>query len=153
MTGKVTNSSERVFWCNTNRGAGPGENGLERRMHARGFVAAWTDVEHPDGTFNYPEHMRRARRGDMVFMYANGLGIIGVGRVSASRIELLFANESSRLRDFTTEGKNEEEWRIPVEWLVWDDTNCCEVEFLRPTFQEITEHAGRVLKVRQHFGL
>ena len=37
-------NAERIFWCNTNRGAGDccGGNSLEQRMRARHFAAAWT---------------------------------------------------------------------------------------------------------------
>ena len=144
-------SHDRVFWCNTNRGAGAGEDSLEQEMHARRFAAAWTAIQHPDGTFNYPDHMRRVRCGDMIFMYANGLGVIAVGRAAESRLEVLFADHPDRLRDFGREGENEEEWRIPVEWLVWDENRPCAVEALRSSFQEITEHAARIEEVRQHF--
>lgn len=153
MANEAHDSNVRVFWCNTNRAAGAGGDSLERQMHSRHFAAAWTSVDHPHGTFNYPEHMRRVRRGDMIFMYAKGIGIIGVGRAAESRLELLFPDHSDRLRDFTTEGENEEEWRIPVEWLVWEEANPCSVERLRSSFQEITNHAERIRKVRQHFRL
>jgi hypothetical protein len=153
MANAADKSGLRVFWCNTNRGAGAGGNSLEQRMHVHGFAAAWTAADHPDGTFNYPDHMRKVRCGDLIFMYANGLGIIGVGRAAESRLELLFPDHPGRLRAFATEGENEEEWRIPVEWQVWDDANPCEVEPLRSSFQEITDHAERIAEVRQHFQL
>lgn len=153
MADKAHSKGPRVFWCNTNRGAGAGGNSLEQQMHAQHFAAAWTADDHPDGTFNYPDHMRRVRHGDMIFMYANGLGVIGVGRATESRLELLFPDHPDRLRAFATEGENEEEWRIPVEWLVWNEANPCAVELLRSSFQEITDHADRIHAVRQHFGL
>ena len=68
-------------------------------------------------------------------------------------MELLFPDHPDRLRDFATEGENEEERRIPVEWLRWDEANPCVVEPLRGLFLEITDHAERVRAVRQHFGL
>lgn len=153
MVDEGHDSNPRVFWCNTNRGAGAGENSLEEQMHGRHFAAAWTAGDHPDGTFNYPDHMRRVRRGDIIFMYDNGLGVIAVGRAAESRLELLFADHPDRLRDFVTEGENEEEWRIPVEWLEWNEANPCVVESLRSSFQEITEHADQIHAVRQHFRL
>jgi hypothetical protein len=54
------------------------------------------------------------------------------------------------LRAFTTEGENEEEWRIPMEWMVWDERNPCPVGPLRQTFIEITYHEERVRLVRTH---
>jgi len=134
MADDAHDSSSRVFWCNINRGAGAGGNSLERRMHARRFAAAWTAVDHPVGTFNYPDHMRRVRGGDLIFMYANGLGVIGVGRAAESRLEVLFPDHPDRPRAFATEGENEEAWRIPVEWLAWDEANPCVVEPLRLSF-------------------
>jgi hypothetical protein len=135
--------AERVFWCNTNREGGPGGNVLEQRMHARRFAAAWT-------SFNYPTHMQRVECGDVIVMYANGLGVIGIGRATERGLEILNRNHRDRMRDYATEGNNQEEWRIPVEWLVWDDSNPCRVDFLRPTFQEITHLAPRVRAVTRH---
>jgi hypothetical protein len=45
----------------------------------------------------------------MIFLYANSLGVIGVGRATESRLELLFPDHPGRLRDFATGGENEEE--------------------------------------------
>jgi hypothetical protein len=84
-------------------------------------------------------------------MYANGLGIVGVGRVKESRLEILGPDHPDRLRDFATEGEFEEEWRIPVEWLAWDEAKPCRVKHLRPTFVEITHHEDRVRMLRDHF--
>jgi len=139
--------------ANSRGEGGAGGNSLEQRMHGRRFAAAWTADDHPLGTFNYPDHMRRVRRGDLIFMYANGLGVIGIGRATESRLELLFPDHPDRLRAFATEGENAEEWRIPVEWLVWAEDNPCEVEPLRSSFQEITDHVDRIRAVSQHFGL
>ncbi len=151
MADQSPSTKMRIFWCNTNRGHGAGGTSLEGKMHARCFAAAWSGVAHPDGMFNYPDHMRQVRRGDLVVMYANGVGVIGVGRVAESRLELLFPDHPDRLRDFSTEGQNREEWRIPVEWLAWDEANPCDVKSLRSSFQEITDLAERVQEVRQHF--
>jgi hypothetical protein len=141
---EVLEFAERIFWCNTNREAGPGGNGLEQRMHARSFAAAWL-------TFNYEDHMRRVRRGDVIVMYARLLGVIGMGRATESRLEILGPDHPDRLRAYATEGENEEEWRIPVEWLVWHESNPAPVDWLRPAFQEITDHVERIRSVRQHY--
>jgi hypothetical protein len=140
---EALDKAKSVFWCNSNRGAEPGGNELERRMRLRGFAAAWLP-------FVYPEHMRRARRGDAIFMYANGLGIIGIGYATESRVEILGPDHPDRLRAFG-DGEHEEEWRIPVEWRVWDEGNPCEVETLRQTFVDITNHQSRINAVRNHF--
>jgi len=153
MTNGVHDPNPRVFWCNTNRGGGAGGNSLELRMHQRCFAAAWSFVDHPDGTFNYTAHMRRIRRGHLIVMYAMRLGVIGVGRVTENRLELLFEAHPDRLRDYATEGENVEEWRVPVEWLAWDAGRPSAVEALNGTFLEITHHVDRVNAVLQHFGL
>jgi hypothetical protein len=131
----------RIFWCNTNRAYAPE---VEQRMHARCFAAAWLP-------FRYEEHMREVRQGDVIFMYAKLLGVVAIGRAMESRLEILGCDHSDRLRDFASEGENEEEWRIPVEWLVWNESHPCPVEALHPTFVEITHHTDRVETVRAHF--
>lgn len=137
-------TAERVFWCNSNRGAAePGGNELEERMHTHGFAAAWVP-------FVYPEHMRRVRGGGLVFLYAKELGVIGVGVARESRVEILGPDHPGRLRAFE-HGEHEEEWRVPVEWLAWDTAAPCPVVALRTSFQEITDHEERVRLVRKHF--
>jgi hypothetical protein len=153
MSDEAYDSDSRVFWCNTNRGGGAGGNSLELRMHERCFAAAWSFEDHPEQTFNYSAHMRRVRRGDIIVMYAMRLGVIGVGRATESRLELLFEAHPDRLRHYATEGGNVEEWRIPVEWLAWDENNPCIVDPLNGTFLEITRHEDRAKSVLQHFGL
>jgi hypothetical protein len=151
MAEEAHNPDQRAFWCNTNRGAGVE---LEQRMRSQCFAAAWIADDHPDGTFNYPDHMRRVRQSDLIFMYAKSVGVIGVGRAAESRLEILFPDHPGRLRDFATEGGNREEWRIPVEWVAWDEANPCEVEHaLLSSFQEITGLAERLGALRKHFRL
>ena len=137
--------AQRYFWCNTNRGRGLGGDSLEQRMRSRCFAAAWFD-------FKYEAHIREVRSGDLIFMYANGVGIIAVGYVLESRLEILGHDNPDRMRDFESEGENEEEWRIPVRWLVWDESNPCPMlPPLRPTFTEITDHTERIEELRNHF--
>ncbi len=150
MTGEADVIGSRVFWCNTNRSEGAGGNTLEQRMHARCFAAAWTDLDHRDRTFNYSDHMRRVRRGDLIFMYANGLGVISVGRATESRLELLFLDHPDRLRSYATEGRNDEEWRLPVAWLEWDEANPCAIKPLRGSFLEISD-TELVRALQHHF--
>jgi hypothetical protein len=147
-------NAERVFWCNTNRDGGAGGSSLEQRMHDRHFAAAWTwgAGTAQAGTFNYPDHMQRVRCGDVIVMYANELGVIAIGQATGSGLAVLHQTHPGRIRDYATEGENAEEWRIPVEWLVWDEGNSCPVDPLRPSFQEITNHTARIALIRQHFG-
>jgi hypothetical protein len=96
--------------------------------------------------------MRRVKAGHVIVMYANGLGVIAIGRATGGVLPVLHQKDSGRMRDYATEGENAEEWRIPVEWLVWDEANPCPVDSLRPSFQEITNHAARIGVIRQHLG-
>ncbi len=148
-------NAEHVFWCNTNRGGGAGGNSLEWRMRTRHFAAAWTWGEGTSqaGPFHYPEHMQRVKRGDVIVMYANGVGVIGIGQATADEPEILYQNDPSRMRDYATEGENAEEWRIQVQWLVWDEDNPCPVAPLRPSFQEITGLTDLMDLIRHHLGL
>jgi transcriptional regulator with XRE-family HTH domain len=141
-------NAERIFWCNTNREGFRGYRD-EQQMHQMQFAAAWTA---PKGTFRYPAHMQRVQCGDVIVMYANGVGIIGIGRATESGVEVLKREDPNRMRDFTTEGENAQEWRIPVEWLVWDNDNPCVIDSPLPvSFQDITNHAERIGKIRRHF--
>jgi hypothetical protein len=102
--------------------------------------------------FSYAKHMRRAQAGDVIVMYANEFGVIAIGRATGG-LERLDRKHPDRMRDFATEGENAEEWRIPVEWLVWDADNRRPVNPpLRPSFQEITTLEDRVRLIRHHFG-
>jgi hypothetical protein len=136
--------AERFFWCNTDRGAEPGGNELEKRMRKRGFAATWV-------AFDYQAHMRRARCGDLILMYANEEGVVAVGRVKESRMEILGPDHRGRLREFK-HGEHDEEWRIPVKWLVWDERDPCRIQKpLRKSFLEMKRTDKRLRKIRKHF--
>jgi hypothetical protein len=126
-------------------------------MHEKGFAAAWTcppNKTHRDGTFDHTDHMFKVRPRDLIAMYANEVvGVIGVGR-ARDKVKVLSKDDPERLRDFATEGQNKQEWRIPVEWLRWNETNPCKVQLIG-TFVELTgpNHYDRVAELRRHFGL
>lgn len=104
-------SSLCYFLCNTDRAHSKklpsGEFELEELMRERRYATAWEE-------FRYPRHMKEVMRGDIIFMYANGAGIIAVGR-ARDRCESLRSGSPGRVFD----GTDTTEWRIPVEWLVW----------------------------------
>jgi hypothetical protein len=107
------------------------------------FAATWIP-------FAYESHMRRVQRGDLIFMYANGQGVIQVGRAEESRLEILGPHNGDRLRSFE-HGGHEEEWRIPVEWLVRDETPPCPIqEPLRGAFLQMKSNK-RLRKIKRHF--
>ncbi len=137
--------SERVFLCNSNRGApAPSYDYLEREMRGRGFAAAWIN-------FNYPQHMQRVAKDHLIFMFAKRIGVVGVGVVTDHPLEILGRDHPDRIRAFRF-GQHEQEWRIRVNWLAWDESNpCYSTSSLRPSFQEITSHTERVRVLKAHF--
>ncbi len=105
----------RIFWCNTNRDDEvrdpDGGYKLERLMHQRHFAAAWTP---PD----YCKVMGAVKKRDLILMYANGTGVIGVGR-AAGRVKVLSFGDPDRIR----KDWSGDECRISVDWLAWQIEN------------------------------
>jgi hypothetical protein len=135
--------AERVFWCNTNRdGTQAQPLALENQMHSRGFAAAWIP-------FAYPEHMNRVRAGDMIVMYATRQGVIAIGRAMHG-VTVLGARDPDRIRAFKY-GRHDEEWRIPVEWCVWNENASLTMRPLRTSFLEITGHDKLLKRIREHW--
>ena len=70
-------NAKRFFVCNTDRRhtefTPTGGYFLEEEMHNRGYAAAWEN-------FKFPGHMEQVEPGDAIFMFAKGVGIIGIGR-------------------------------------------------------------------------
>jgi hypothetical protein len=65
--------------------------------------------------FNFPSHIDRVKKHDVVFMYANGVGFVGVGQ-AAGPVQILDPGQSGRLRkDWPCE-----EWRVKMtDWFSW----------------------------------
>jgi hypothetical protein len=104
----LTKSAKRFFVCNTNRRYSPNKED-EKAMHERGYATAWIP-------FMSREKMRQVEKGDVIFMYANGNGIIGVGRVTGP-CEILKPNDVDRVQKVGDTA----EWRVPAVWLAWTD--------------------------------
>lgn len=130
--------SRRFFLCNTNRKFSAEAEAL---MKNKGYVAAWED-------FSYTSHMQRVGRGDVIFMYKNGVGVIAIGmakdtctHVKPGRNNLVFS------------GATTTEWQIPVAWLTWVDSDRAATwtPVIYKTFQEISgnEYAKQRLLVLQ----
>jgi hypothetical protein len=84
-------------------------------------------------------------------MYANRIGIIALG-LARGDVEVLGPGAAARIWPFEADDVNREEWRVPVEWLAWDEARPCQVgKALRPSFVDITQHAERVAVIRKHF--
>lgn len=127
------------FVCNTDRL----HTGLVagKLMHQRGYAAAWEK-------FKFPNRMRQVEPGNAILMYANGEGIIGIGRAKSS-CEVLQPRSHKRLRSGHTR-----EWRVPVDWLVWDDANPFrDWTSPPPTFFKLKQkkHRRLLARVRRHF--
>jgi hypothetical protein len=109
-------NAPRFFVCNTDRRYSPRTASgyvLEEEMHRRCYAAAWE-------TFKFPTHLQMVERGDAVLMFAKGVGIIGVGRATGG-CQRLVPGAPDRIRE-----KDKDEWRVPVDWLVWqDDEHAC----------------------------
>lgn len=139
-------NARQFFVCNTDRRDGErtatGAFDREQRMYAQGYVAAWE-------SFAYPDHMERVRRGDAIFAFAKGVGILGIGRAQAA----------SKTVDPGARGRlypgGSVEWRVPVSWLDWrDEFDACPWD--RPhnsTFLDISgeRYAEFRQGVEQHF--
>lgn len=108
----LSEKASRTFVCNTNR---RWSSDAEELMFRMGYAAVWED-------FRYPSHMKRVEPNDAIFMFAKGVGIIGVGRAKAE-CEILKVGANNRIAD----GFDAAEWRIPVDWLAWveDDADAC----------------------------
>jgi hypothetical protein len=111
-------------------------------MHIEGCAAAWE-------SFRSPKYMERVKRGDAIFMFAKGVGIVGIGCAKAKR-QILEPNDPDRIG--MSNSKDEREWRIPVDWLDWrDDNDACPFKSPNMTFWNLTEDAALRGAVRRRF--
>lgn len=108
-TNKAVKNGVQFFFCNTNRGLEEGVfNYLEKKMEKQKYAAAWE-------RFNFPSHMNKVKKHDVIFMYAKGVGFIGVGQASGP-VKKLEPQQSGRLRKTWPD----REWRIKMEeWFAW----------------------------------
>jgi len=114
-------TAPRFFVCNTNRRyseqTATGGYAIEQEMYSRRLATAWE-------TFKFQRHMQLVEPGDGVFMFAKGVGIIGIG-VATARCEILPSTGPNRLWIYEA-GDNTPEWRVPTNWLAWkDDADAC----------------------------
>jgi hypothetical protein len=132
--------AKHFFLCNTNRRH---DRDAEPQMRERGYAAAWEK-------FSSTRRMNEVESGDAVLFYANGYGIIGVGRAK-SPLEILKPGAPDRL----SKSGNEPEWRIPLDWLVWADKDEDAFHSLKRTltFEKVNGEKYRDLRnrVRRHF--
>jgi hypothetical protein len=118
-------------------------------MYTRKFAAMW-----PAGDtqrVNYITHMRRVRGNDLIFMYANEIGIIGTGEALCG-MSILSRFDHDRLRDYNNEGNNRKEYRIPVKWLIWHDNDPFGPIQLPPAaFRDITDKPALLISIWQRY--
>lgn len=122
VAGKLTDSLQdlfetapRFFVCNTNRRysklTATGGYAIEQAMNSLKMAAAWE-------TFKFPNHMQLVEPGDGLFVFAKGVGIIGIG-IATGAYEILSSTAPNRLWNY--EDGNTPEWRVPAKWLTWED--------------------------------
>ncbi len=105
-------TSVQYFLCNTNRRnrerIDSGGFKYEELMRSSGYALTWE-------SFRSTKHMKRVRKGDVIFMFAKGLGIIAIGE----------ATDTYRIRDPGDRDRIEKdidgrEWQIPALWWFWN---------------------------------
>lgn len=132
-------NANRFFVCNTNRKY---SDVAERNMRQRNHATAWEE-------FKFPAHMEKVKQGNAIFMFAKGVGIIGIGRAKAPP-EVLEPDDPDRVGD-----SDEREWRVPVDWLAWieDDADAFSWESPNFTFFDVSSEKYSDLRdgVRKHF--
>jgi hypothetical protein len=95
--------------------------------------------------------MERVEPGDLIFMFAAGQGIIGVGCATGHRQGPFQPGDRARIRGDSWRAA---EWHVPVEWLRWQPTAPCPFEGWNATFYELSDPAWeeRRTAVLQFFG-
>jgi hypothetical protein len=100
--------------------------------------------------------MGEVQQGDAIFMFAKGVGIIGIGR-AIDRYETLEPSDPGRVSMIMIQDQypNDREWRVPVAWLDWrGEANPYSWNESPPwTFFNITGNAYHDLRthVREHY--
>ena len=123
-------SAIKYYFCNTDRIEGLKD---EERMMERNYAAAWE-------VFQHTSHMAAVTSGDIIFMYANGVGIIRIGKALGA-CERLAPRQKGRISPKAPG----EEWRIPVLWLtpVHGDSACIWPGAPPATFQDVSRPVWR----------
>jgi hypothetical protein len=96
-------TAPRFFVCNTNRRyseqTATGGSAIEQEMYTHRLATAWEP-------FKFPSHMQLVEPGDGIFMFAKGVGIIGIG-IATAQCEILPATDPNRLWYKTEDGTPE----------------------------------------------
>ncbi|CAH1385245.1 phospholipase D family protein [Candidatus Nitrotoga sp. M5] len=106
---RLDDGGRQFFICNSDRrnGTRTADGGYlhEELMQSLGTAMAWE-------SFKHPKHMSKARKGDIVFLFAKGKGVIAVGEVT-EEVEVADGIHKKRLSQVA----NTTEWRICVNWV------------------------------------
>lgn len=86
--GDITDSSPRYFVLNTNKRNDPDEH---QKMVTNGIAAAFSDP--------WKYKIDKLRKGDTVFLYENGVGIVGFGKASG-QLEVDGEKHQQKLTDY-----------------------------------------------------
>lgn len=105
------NDERRTFMCNTDRreslDLGHAVDHLELLMKTNSCAMAW-------GKHNWVDHTDSVQKGDLILMWAKGVGFIGLGEALAAS-KVLGPTKKGRL----FKELDVDEWQIPVKWLAW----------------------------------
>lgn len=123
------------FICGTNRNAlGIGGVDLETLMHEQNCAAVWEYPPDVEKQVNYLSHLKSVDVGDLIFMFASTLGVIGVGKAQGGPVGPIGLGDSSRLRGPKWLGA---EWQVPVDWLCWQPEQPCDIRGNNATFYHL----------------
>jgi hypothetical protein len=92
--------------------------------------------------------MGKVEPGHTIFMYAKGVGIIGIGQAKG-RCQILEPGNPDRI----TQGKTNE-WRVPTTWLSWkENSDAYRWKSQNSTFFEVSGDKHRQLRngIKKHF--
>lgn len=141
------------FICGTNRNNfGVGGVELETLMRERECAAIWEYPPDEEVEVRYISHLKSVVVGDLIFMFASGLGVIGVGKAKGGAIGPISPGGYSRLRDSGWLGS---EWQVPVEWIRWQPESPCSIRGANFTFYRLSDPTwtDRRSKLIAHFKL
>jgi hypothetical protein len=104
----LDDGSRQFFICNSDRRNGTrtadGGHLHEELMLSLGTTMAWE-------SFRYTEHMLRAKKGDIVFLFAKRRGVIAIGEVT-EEVDVADGDHMKQLSPIA----DTPEWRISVSW-------------------------------------
>jgi hypothetical protein len=121
-------------------------------MHDKHCAAMWEYPQNRTEKVRILGHMGRVLTNDLIFMFATGVGVIGVGRATGSRQGPLQPEDDRRIRGDSWRAA---EWQVAVEWRRWQPNNPCPIQGWNATFYDVSGAIWdrRRATILQYFGL